>query len=119
MENCIFCRIIDKTAPSDIIYEDEEFIVIRDIHPLTPLHLLVIPRRHLASLDELDESDPAYAGRLIFTARRVAREQVGLRGGYRLVINTGETAGQSVFHLHLHILSGRPLISSLITRGLR
>ena len=119
MDNCIFCRIIEKTAPSDIIYEDEEFIVIRDIHPLTPLHLLVIPRRHFASLNELDGSDPAYVGRLIFTARRIASEQVGADGGYRLVINTGETAGQSVFHLHLHILSGRPLIRSLITRGLR
>lgn len=119
MENCIFCKIIEKTAPADIIYEDEEFIVIRDIHPLTSLHLLVIPRRHYASLNELDESDPAFAGRLIFTARRIANEQVGPNGGYRLLINTGETSGQSVFHLHLHILSGRPLISSLITRGLR
>lgn len=119
MENCIFCRIIDRTAPSEILYEDEEFVVIRDIHPLTALHLLIIPRRHITSMNELDESDPAYVGRMLLTARRIAQEKVGPNGGYRLVINTGEKGGQSVFHLHLHILSGNPLITSLITRGLR
>jgi histidine triad (HIT) family protein len=119
MENCVFCSIIDKSLPCNLVYEDEEFIVIRDIHPLTPLHLLVIPRRHFSSINDLDESDPAYAGRMLFLARKIARERVGSDGGYRLVINTGAEGGQSVFHLHMHILSGKPLISSLLTRGLR
>lgn len=119
MEDCVFCKIIEKKLPSDVIFEDGEFIVIRDIHPLTPLHLLVIPLKHISSINELDETDPAYAGRLLFTARKVAQTRLGNDGGYRLVINTGVEGGQSVFHLHLHILSGRPLISSLLTRGLR
>lgn len=119
MENCIFCRIVEKTAPCNLVYEDEEFIAIHDIHPATSLHLLVIPRRHFSSLNELNDSDPAYAGRLLLTARRIAQEKVGINGSYRIAINTGAEAGQSVFHLHVHILSGRPLISSLFTRGLR
>ena len=118
MGECVFCRIIEKTPPSDLIYSDQDFVVIQDIHPLAPLHLLVIPRRHIASLNELSETDEAFTGRLLLTARKVAMQAVGAEGGYRLVINTGAEGGQTVFHLHLHILSGRAISPEILTRGL-
>ena len=117
MENCVFCSIIEKKVPADFLYEDEDFVVIRDIHPVAPLHLLVIPRRHIVSINELEESDVELAGRLLLTAKRIARGQLGNDRGYRLVINTGAEGGQTVFHLHLHILAGRHISPELLTRG--
>ncbi len=119
MENCIFCGIIEKKIPSDILYSDEDFIVIRDIHPVAPVHLLVIPRRHIPSLNEVEETDTLLAGRLLLTARRFANEYLGEDRGYRLVINTGIEGGQTIFHLHLHILAGRHITPDLLIRGLR
>lgn len=119
MTNCIFCNIIAGTSPSDLLYEDGDLVVIRDIHPVAPLHLLVIPRRHIPSLNELQPQDADLTARLLLAVPRIARELLGDEAAYRTVINTGADAGQTVFHLHLHIISGRPFVSHLFTRGLR
>ena len=104
--NCIFCKIVAGEIPSDRVYEDEFLLVFRDIQPQAPVHLLIVPRRHLESLDELEDAD--LAGRLLTAAGRVARE-AGLERGWRLIANTGAEGGQEVPHLHLHVLGGRPL----------
>jgi histidine triad (HIT) family protein len=104
-DNCIFCRIAGGLEKADVVYSDEDVIVIRDIHPGAPVHLLVIPKTHVASADDVD--DPSLWSSLMGTAVRVARELGLSADGYRLVVNCGEAAGQTVFHLHLHILSGR------------
>jgi histidine triad (HIT) family protein len=118
MENCIFCKIVDKSVPAKIWYSDEHVFVISDNKPLTPVHLLVIPRIHIASLDELSASEVVLAGRLLLAAKQAA-QLAGIQGGYRVVVNTGEKGGQSVFHLHLHVLGGAPIEPSLITKGLK
>jgi histidine triad (HIT) family protein len=107
MEDCIFCRIVDRKAPAKIVLEDSLAVAIEDIHPQAPVHLLVIPRLHLPSLKEASVGDEPLLGRLLTLAARLARER-GLEGkGYRAVINNGAWAGQSVCHLHVHMLGGR------------
>ncbi len=118
MSECIFCNILAKTAPADLLYEDDEVIVIRDVHPIAPVHLLIIPRRHIASLNELQPEDAALAGHLLLTVPKVARQFIGENASYRTVINTGAASGQTVFHLHVHIIAGRPSVSNLFTRRL-
>jgi len=105
MKECIFCKIISRELPSRIVSEDEDSIAIHDINPQAPVHILVIPRKHLANLNEA-EKDPALLGKLLKKAVEVARS-MGLQNGYRVVINTGMEGGQSVDHLHLHVLGGR------------
>ena len=107
MDNCIFCRIIDRKAPAKIVLEDELAVAIEDIHPQAPVHLLVIPRMHLSSLKEASLEDETLLGRLFTLAARVARERGLESKGYRTVINNGAWAGQSVDHLHVHVLGGR------------
>ena len=104
--DCIFCRIVAGDLPSERVLEEEDLIVIRDIQAQAPTHLLVLPKRHVASLDELDE--PSLCGALLSAARRVAAS-AGLERGWRLIVNTGAEGGQEVPHLHLHVLGGRPL----------
>jgi histidine triad (HIT) family protein len=103
MHECIFCRIANGSIPTSFIHEDDEAVAFSDIQPQAPVHLLVVPRRHVASLN--DARDEALLGRLLTVARQVAAK-AGLEQ-YRVVINTGADAGQSVFHLHLHVLGGR------------
>lgn len=105
-EKTIFKRIIDGEIPADIVYEDDDCLAFRDVNPQAPTHVLVIPRREIGSLDDLADDDAPLAGHLLMVAKRVAG-QLGLGEGYRLVINCGEQAGQSVPHLHVHILGGR------------
>ncbi len=107
-EKNIFQRIIDREIPADIVYEDEHCLAFRDIQPQAPTHILVIPKREVASLDDLTEADQALAGHLLLVVPRVA-SAAGLGGGYRTVVNCGRDAGQEVPHLHLHVLGGRPL----------
>lgn len=107
MDDCIFCRIIDRQVAAKIVLEDELAVAIEDIHPQAPIHLLVIPRIHLPSLNEASAGDEPLLGHLLTLAARLARER-GLEGkGYRTVINNGAWAGQSVYHLHVHVLGGR------------
>ena len=108
-ENCLFCRMIRKEIPTDFVYSDDHAIVIRDINPQAPTHLLVIPVEHLESLDEASKHDEPVLGHLLRVAARVANDEGLAESGYRTVINTGAGAGQSVFHLHVHVLGGRPL----------
>ena len=107
--NCLFCRIAAGEIPAQIVYRDERALAFRDINPQAPTHLLVIPLDHIASLDDADPAHEAVLGSLLLSVARVAAEQNLTETGYRTVINTGAGAGQSVFHLHAHIIGGRPL----------
>jgi len=104
----IFKRILDKEIPADVVYEDDHCIAIRDIDPKAPTHILVIPRQEIVSLVDVEDVDAPLLGHLLVVAARLAT-QLGLTGGYRTVINCGRDAGQSVDHLHVHLLGGRPL----------
>ncbi len=104
----IFQRIVDREIPAEIVYEDDVCLAFRDVSPQAPTHVLVIPKRPIPSLADLADTDVELAGRLLLAARKVARD-LGLEGGYRVVANTGEDGGQSVAHLHLHVLGGRRL----------
>jgi histidine triad (HIT) family protein len=107
-EKTLFSRIIDGEIPATFVYQDEHVVAIRDINPAAPTHVLVIPRKPVPSLAELEEGDLELAGRILLAVRRIA-EQEGLSRGYRVVVNTGEEGGQAVPHLHFHILGGRQL----------
>ena len=108
-QDCIFCKVVAGEIPADIIYSDDRAVAFRDINPQAPVHALVIPREHLDSLDDASGRDEPTLGHLLRVAARVANEQGLSESGYRTVINTGAGAGQSVFHLHLHVVGGRPL----------
>ena len=105
-EKTIFKRIIDKEIPADIVYEDDQCLAFRDVAPKAPTHVLVIPKKEIASIDHFDQEDQALAGHLLLIAKQVAKE-LGLDGGYRVVINCGADGGQTVDHLHLHVMGGR------------
>ena len=109
MNDCLFCKIIAGQIPSPILYQDEAVVVLRDINPQAPLHLLIIPRKHIASLNELSEADDALVGLMFRRAALLAKEHGYDERGYRTVFNTNRDAGQTVFHIHLHLLAGRPL----------
>lgn len=106
---CLFCKIAAKQIPAKIAFEDDELLAFHDINPGAPTHLLVIPRKHLTSLDEASADDQALLGKLLLACQRVAREQGIAQSGFRVVANTGPNAGQSVFHIHLHVLGGRAM----------
>ena len=106
--DCLFCRIAAGTLPASKVYEDDVVVAFEDIHPGAPTHILIVPRRHLAGLDVAAPGDAELLGRLQLTAAALAR-QLGLAEGYRTVVNVGPDAGQSVDHLHLHLLGGRAL----------
>ena len=108
-KSCLFCRIISGDVPGDFVHQDERCVVIRDINPKAPVHLLVIPREHLESLDDASQKDEALLGHLLRIAARMANEQGEADTSFRTVINTGAAAGQSVFHLHVHVLAGREM----------
>jgi histidine triad (HIT) family protein len=108
-EDCIFCKIVAGEIPAAKVFEDERAVAFRDINPQAPTHALVIPRAHVSSLNEASESDEALLGHLLRVAARVAREEGHAEAGYRTVINTGAHAGQTVFHVHVHVLGGRAL----------
>ena len=107
--NCIFCKIIEGEISSTIVHRDERSIAFEDINAQAPVHVLVVPQEHIESLDEASQRDEALLGHLLRVAARIANERGLSESGYRTVINTGEGAGQSVFHLHVHLLGGRAL----------
>lgn len=108
-KDCIFCKIVKGEIPSDIIYQDEAVLVFPDINPATPVHLLVIPKEHIPSLADLDESHMGILDRMVNAAKIAAREKGIAESGYRVCINNGPDAGQVVPHLHMHLLGGRSL----------
>ncbi|EDX85513.1 hypothetical protein S7335_3214 [Synechococcus sp. PCC 7335] len=107
-EDTLFSKIIRKEIPADIVYEDDQCLAFRDIAPQAPTHILVIPKKPIPKLSEAQEEDKSLLGHLLLVVSDIAREQK-LENGYRVVINTGEEGGQTVFHLHLHLLGGRAL----------
>jgi len=109
MTNCLFCKIVNKEIPADIIYEDDKFLSFKDINPQAPIHLLVIPKKHIPSVDHLELQDKELMGEIFLVAQKIAREKGFSSQGYRLIINVGKEAGQTIDHLHLHILGGKSL----------
>lgn len=107
-EKTLFERIMDREIPANIIYEDDHCIVFRDINPQAPTHVLVVPRKPIPTLDDVTDEEIALAGHLLLVARKIAADE-GLTAGYRVVVNCGEDGGQSVDHLHVHMLGGRKL----------
>jgi histidine triad (HIT) family protein len=106
--NCLFCKIVDGQIPSTAVFEDDLVYAFADLHPQAPVHVLIVPREHIVSIEETDQSKQAVLGRLQWAAAQIARER-GLSRGYRIVVNTGEDGGQTVNHLHLHLLGGRAM----------
>lgn len=106
--DCIFCKIANKEIPSTVVYEDDKVLVFEDLDPQAPLHLLLIPKQHIGSLDEMEEEDIELVGYINYLAARIARDK-GLEKGYRLLTNCGEDGGQTVGHLHYHLLGARSL----------
>ncbi len=107
MEDCIFCKIINKKIPASIVFEDEKMIAFNDINPQAPIHILLIPREHFASLNDIPEEKKNILSHLLLKARQIAQEKGIAEKGYRIVLNTGKDSGQEVFHIHLHLLGGR------------
>jgi len=109
MADCLFCRVIKREIPSSIVYEDDRVLAFNDINPQAPTHVLVVPKRHIDSLNELAAGDDAIVGELVRRAAAIATERGISAGGYRTVFNTNRDAGQTVFHIHLHLLGGRAM----------
>ena len=109
MSECLFCKIVARTIPATLVYEDDMVVAFDDINPQAPTHTLVIPRKHVASIAELQDSDVGLLGHLMLAGNKIAKLKGIADAGYRFVVNTGADGGQSVFHLHLHILGGRHL----------
>jgi len=109
MEPCIFCKIRDGEIPARLVHQDDLCLAFDDVHPQAPMHVLVIPRKHVESLNELQAADEALAGHLLTVGAAVAKERGFSGRGWRAVFNTNREAGQTVFHLHLHVLGGRPM----------
>jgi histidine triad (HIT) family protein len=109
MSDCLFCKICEGKIPAAITYRDDEVLAFKDVNPKAPFHQLVIPIRHVVSLATADEKDAALLGKLMLVGARLARESGLAEGGFRVVMNAGADAGQSVLHVHLHVLAGRPL----------
>lgn len=109
MEDCIFCKIVKKEIPSTIVYEDEDILAFNDINPVTPVHILVIPKKHIESLAEIKEEDEKLIGKIHTTIKKIANQVGILDKGFRVIVNCGEDGGQEVKHLHFHILGGKKL----------
>ena len=107
MDDCLFCRIVEGKIPGAIVYQDERLVAFKDINPQAPLHVLIVPRRHIASLNDLKPEDDALVGEMARRAAALAAEHGHADRGYRTVFNCNADAGQTVFHIHLHVLGGR------------
>jgi len=108
-ENCLFCKVIAGTIPGDFVHQDDRCVVIRDINPQAPTHVLVVPKRHIETLNTLEPGDDGIVGEVVRRAAAIAKERGISEKGYRTVFNTNREAGQTVFHIHLHLVGGRPM----------
>jgi len=106
-EDCLFCKILAGDVPSDVVYSDEFVIAFKDIYPKAPFHVLIIPRKHIATLNDTGDDDIELTGRLFSAAKAIAAEQGFAEDGYRMMMNCGEGGGQIIFHLHLHLMAGK------------
>ena len=109
MADCLFCKIIERTIPASIVYEDDRVLAFNDINPQAPTHVLVIPKRHIPSLNDIGTEDDQIVGELVRRAAAIAKDRGLSAGGFRTVFNTNREAGQTVFHVHLHLLGGRAM----------
>lgn len=109
MTDCLFCKMVSGEIQPDVVYEDDEVLAFRDVNPQAPVHVLVIPKRHIATTNDLQPEDAALVGKLSLTAKEIAAKEGIDERGYRTLINCNREAGQSVFHLHLHVLGGRAM----------
>lgn len=109
MMNCLFCQIINKEKSADILYEDKKFVVFKDINPKAPLHLLIVSKKHIPSINHLKTEDKKLIGELFLTVKKITKKQKVTEKGYKLVFNVGRGGGQLIDHLHLHLLSGKPV----------
>jgi histidine triad (HIT) family protein len=109
MTDCLFCKIIHREIPASIVYEDQRVLAFNDVNPQAPTHVLVVPKRHIASLNDMSVEDDQLIGELVRRAAAIAKERGLSAGGYRTVFNTNRDAGQTVFHIHLHLLGGRSM----------
>lgn len=109
MEDCLFCKIVDGEIESEILYEDEEIIAFPDINPVAPIHILIIPKEHIESADDLEKRHSEMVGKIFLAAKKIARD-MDLDEGYRIVNNCGEDGGQTVKHIHFHLIGGRQLM---------
>lgn len=114
MEDCIFCKIVKGEIPSSKVYEDEDILAFKDINPVTPVHILVIPKKHIESLNNIEAKDEKLLGKIFLTIKKIAKEQGIAEKGYRVVNNCGEDGGQEVKHLHFHILGGKKLGTKIV-----
>ncbi len=105
-DSCIFCRIVSGESTAEIVHRDDQVTAFRDIHPVGPTHILIVPNRHVESVNTLESADEQWMGHIFTVARKIAHEDGISRGGYRLIINTGIDGGQTVFHLHVHLIGG-------------
>ena len=109
MTDCLFCKIIDGEIPGDIVYENDKVIAFKDINPIAPVHILVIPKEHIATLNDLEEKHTQTMGELFLAAKKIASEKGISESGYRTVFNCNKDAQQTVFHIHLHLIAGRQM----------
>ena len=109
MSDCLFCKMVSGEIQPDVVYEDDQVLAFRDVNPQAPLHVLVIPKTHIATTNDLDEGNIDIVGRLYLAAKHIAAEEGVSESGYRMVMNCNPGAGQSVYHIHLHVLGGRPM----------
>ena len=107
MTDCLFCKIREGEIPADIIYQDDDVMAFNDVNPQAPTHLLIIPKKHLSTVNDVEPTDELMMGKLFSAAKKIAAEKGISDDGYRLVVNTNEQAGQTVFHIHMHFLAGR------------
>ena len=109
MTDCIFCKIISGDIPGNIVYQDDDVLAFRDLNPQAPTHILIIPKKHIATINDIQPEDAELIGKMYLAAAQVARDEGIAEPGYRVVMNCNREAGQTVFHIHLHLLGGRPM----------
>jgi histidine triad (HIT) family protein len=114
--DCIFCKIVDKVIPSQIVYEDKDILAFNDINPAAPVHILVIPKKHIAAVRDISSEDKDILASMFSAINKIVDSKNLLEQGYRLIINNGKAAGQEVFHLHIHILGGKDRLGPMLTR---
>ncbi|HIC87680.1 MAG TPA: histidine triad nucleotide-binding protein [Aquificae bacterium] len=109
MKNCIFCKIINKELPSEIVYEDDKVIAFKDINPQAPIHILICPKKHIETINDLKEEDKDIIGHIFLVAKKIAKDLNVDKRGYRIIVNCNKEGGQEIYHIHFHFLAGKPL----------
>lgn len=114
MEDCLFCKIIEGKIPSEKVYEDEQILAFKDINPVAPIHILVIPKKHISSLAHMEAEDEKIIGKIYGVINKISEEQGFKQDGYRVIVNCGKNAGQEVMHLHFHVIAGKKLGAKIV-----